>query len=215
MRKVNSEMLVIVSDIHANFNLLQKFSSLIEKSGISCENVYILGDIVHEGNTDDDECLDLIRKKRYNAVRGNHEDDILKKRPIFDVPKLMRYRRISQDNLQYLHRLPENISVCNVMLSHSVPGESYSRLYNKNMAQKIFDSWPSKTSVIFIGHSHVENSFCHDLSENLCSEILDKGFTIRDNKRYLINLGLFADNGCFILYDTYFKRITRTNVNGL
>jgi predicted phosphodiesterase len=66
---------IVVGDIHGCYDELQR---LLDKIGpTSNDTVVSVGDIVRKGPAPD-RCLDLWRTRRYRAVRGNQEEELLR-----------------------------------------------------------------------------------------------------------------------------------------
>jgi predicted phosphodiesterase len=63
--------MALFSDIHGNLRALEKILKFLEENEIS--KIYHLGDSIAIGPKNK-EVLDLMRKKRVNMIRGNHED---------------------------------------------------------------------------------------------------------------------------------------------
>ena len=72
---------VIYSDIQGNYRSLERFFKKLSNSPDLDETTQLicLGDIVDKGDSfDDNLCIERIRKSKSIAVRGNHEDRVLR-----------------------------------------------------------------------------------------------------------------------------------------
>lgn len=167
----------IISDIHSNVEALRAVLQEFEDRHV--EKIICLGDIIGLGSRPD-ECVALLQEnsdKILCAVRGNHENYLLKELPVHNhgdktkakLPKeildLFRWnhRQIVESSLNYLKKLPEyaivEVEGTKIFVSH-YPKENdvYRQFYykpNLKESEEIFAGYDA--DVYLYGHTHIRN----------------------------------------------------------
>ena len=160
----------IVSDIHGNWEALQRVFEDIDRRGIA--SVLCLGDVVGYG-PDPDKCIDLVRARCAVYLMGNHEEALLKAPigfyslareaiawtrkklfgPWWKPWRALRYRRILASLPRFAH-LPE------CLLVHGSPRDPTSeyllpRDFLLTDAEVIRELFSFQERVCFTGHTHM------------------------------------------------------------
>ena len=174
--------IAILSDIHANFQALQKAFEIIDAKEI--EQVYCLGDIVGYG-AEPNECVAMIRERNVSCIIGNHDKAVL---DVEQAEHLNRYaraaiewtaRQLAPDHRDFLSGLPYSIVAHQSTFVHASPDipEEWNYIVTAYDAQQYFHCLT--TPLCWVGHSHVSGVYCEDLK----TKKLVKG------KRFIINVG--------------------------
>ncbi len=195
---------VIYSDIQGNYKALEKFFRVVDRMDTSTDTELIcLGDIVDKGvSFDDNLCIEKIKNSGSIAVRGNHEDRVLRNH-------IESSRKINLENLDYIQNLPLEITLDNsnekIYLTHA---PSKKRIFEAYEAQEEFKNLPEFIDLCFFGHSHKYSIF----SKNKVGQVREEKFGINDKfqldakNKYLINpggIGLFYDlPQTYLLFDS-------------
>jgi putative phosphoesterase len=174
--------IAIISDIHSNLQALEKALSLID--GMSVTEIVCLGDIVGYGGNPN-ECVDLVRQRASRCVIGNHDAAALDTTRSWYFTKDGRtaidwtHKVLTKESSEYLSSLPFRIEADHFTLVHANPAEPETWAYVSTLeeASAQFDHF--KTSLCFIGHTHIPS---------VCGEDL-KTFILKDDIRFLINVG--------------------------
>ena len=158
-------MIFIISDIHGNIDALKKFFGTIKtKPG---DKIYSLGDYMgyyYHSN----ECLNLLRKKRVNCIKGNHDINFIKSLKNKKILKKFNERygnayfeasqKITLKNLLFLKRMKTKMEIKikdkKILLSHGSPWKNDFYLYPdvKKIFLKKFLKY--KHEIFFVGHTH-------------------------------------------------------------
>ena len=178
----------IISDIHGNLEALN--SALNELNDM--DKLICLGDIVGYG-PNPEECIQIIREKADVVIAGNHDwgavgkTDIGNFNPVAHKAILWTMEHISISSREYLANLPLMHTEENFTFVHgcfSIP-ENWYYILGPGDAEKEF--LYLKTSVGFIGHSHVPGIFVKSTGK---VHILFSSKIAVDNKsQYIINCG--------------------------
>jgi len=155
---------LILSDIHGNQPALAAALDAVP----DVDAVFCLGDIVHFG-PDPAGCVDLIRQRAGQVVRGNHDEEIVRLfhalpgalPPVADGAKWSHWTaaQLSRDQVDYLAGLPEEIALDldghRVLLRHDLPlpgplimPDAAESLVASRLDARSFD-------VMFVGHVHM------------------------------------------------------------
>lgn len=154
---------IILADVHANYAALSAVLEVVAHE----DTIFCLGDLVLYG-PNPKECIDLIRSRKIQVVRGNHDDEIVKltRQPAETLDKSddIRWKQWSagqlcKDQIDYLARLPEEIEQqwdgCDVRLRHDLPlpGEL---IFPDTPMERIESRMDAKPcDFMFVGHVHV------------------------------------------------------------
>lgn len=172
----------IISDIHSNLEALIAAFEEIDNRNI--ETVYCLGDIIGYG-ADPDVCVDLVRERCDDVIRGNHDEAAALYANLSYLPKdgqkAARHnrKRLTDEHVEYVAGLPYQFNAHNCTFVHASPQEpaSWKRLASFIEAQNQFDNF--ETDVCFIGHTHIPAIISNKLGV----------LSVRRGYRYLINVG--------------------------
>lgn len=157
--------LLIVSDIHANYEALKRLDSI----EADYDHLVFLGDAVDYG-PEPKGCIDFIKKRAYRAVRGNHDNALAYNTDCGCSSKYKhlsletrRYNRMLLDNedISYLAGLPLMdrfaLGDSSFFMTHASPkGDLYRYLY----PQMSDDAWGSEidgidAGFVLLGHIHI------------------------------------------------------------
>lgn len=72
--------IAVISDIHANLPALEEVLNGIDSQNV--DFIYCLGDLVNQ-HVWNNEVVELIRKRKIPAVKGNHDDGIARGKHFF------------------------------------------------------------------------------------------------------------------------------------
>jgi len=177
-----SMRVAIISDIHGNLEALEKTSEIIEAKDI--DDIICLGDLVGYG-ANPNECIDYVDRRTKKVLLGNHDQAAfdLKQTEYFNT-----YARraahwthdvLTQEHNQYLQSLPYALTETELTFVHSSPfePEEWHYIFSNREASRNFNHF--KTSLCFVGHSHVPGVYCED----------QRTREIKKGLRYLINVG--------------------------
>ena len=189
-------MKAIISDIHGNFEALQKVLADIKSQGI--EEIYCLGDIIGYG-PNPCECIDAVRKTKM-CLLGNHDQAALfdpegfnasAERAIFWTRKTLEGNTSgSEERWEFLGELPRMTREGDFMFVHGSarnPLNEYvfpEDIYNQRKMERIFGL---VDKYCFQGHTHIPGVFTEDLNF-LAPEEIDFTHQLGDQKA-LVNVG--------------------------
>lgn len=174
--------IAILSDIHSNLQSLTKAFSIIDE--LKVDKVYCLGDIVGYGGNPN-ECLSLVRKRAAACVLGNHDLGAI------DTSQAEYFTRpgrtaaqwtnsvLSDDNKDFLSKLPYRAQVGQLTLVHANPAEPTEWTYITSLEDAALQFPHFETDLCFIGHTHIPS---------VCGEDL-KTFQLKKGVRSLVNVG--------------------------
>ena len=154
--------IAVVSDIHSNLEALTEVLKEIES--IKVDAIYCLGDIVGYG-PQPNECIDLIKSVTDKVVVGNHDSAVINQTDMMLFNSYAREstewtrRMITDENYEYLLKLPLKISENDLLFVHSTPliPEDWNYILTQHSAEKHFNYFTEQAC--FIGHSHRPEMF--------------------------------------------------------
>jgi len=194
-------LIAVISDIHGN---LPAFQEVIKKTEeLHAEIVYCLGDTVGYGPFPN-ECVDLVREKCAVVLKGNHDSGLTGETPLDDFNhygvSAIQWSKtvVTKENCEYLRTLPFTAEEKGLTLAHSSPNkpQSWNYILTMRAAQENFAAF--KTTLAFIGHTHVPVIIGEDGSVN----------RYKPGLRHIINVGSVGQprdgnpDAAFGLYDT-------------
>ena len=203
--------IAILSDIHANFEALSCVMQRAQE--LSCDIIYVLGDIVGY-NADPNNCCELIREKAQQVVLGNHDEMISSAFPIPSgmlnpaAERSMRWTRevLHQDHKEWLNRLPRSnvLEEHKLTIAHTFPQtDDWNYVTTGYQAEQILER--QQTQLCCIGHTHEPMTFGE---QDRVWMNLQAGHTIELNgHKHLINVGSIGQprnrdpRACFGIYD--------------
>ena len=155
---------LILADVHGNEPALTAVLDAVP----DVDAVFCLGDIVHFG-PDPAGCVDLIRARADQVVRGNHDEEVVRlfraapsaSPPVTDSAKWSHWTaaQLSEDQVDYLAGLPEEIQLemdgRRVLLRHDLPlpGPLIMPDAPESLIASRLDARPF--DVMFVGHVHM------------------------------------------------------------
>ena len=144
----------LIADAHGNLPAFEKALNILKKYGVS--KIFFLGDAVgyipHLG------VLRLLRKNNIIAVKGNHEDNLIKEN--FVNEEMYQFKRcreqLNDDDKNWLTSLPLKFKLetkgIRLEFSHGSPDAPLTGyLYPDSELQQYK---PSKPTIYFNGHTH-------------------------------------------------------------
>lgn len=171
----------IFSDVHGNYCALKKFFEETTRA----DRYLCLGDIVHNGNSfDENLCLNLIRAKEAIAIRGNHDNFVLKNEDAGG--EILPY------NLEYIANMPQKLTIDGkYFLLHS---PSLNRIFTAEDAEREFKEesflLPPKIKICFFGHSHQRAVYFKNCKRQFEEETIEKDvLLLKPELTYFINPG--------------------------
>lgn len=185
----------VISDIHGNLEALKSTFKYIEKIGV--DSIICLGDIVGYG-AQPNECCDLVREKVVDVVIGNHDAgccgllDSSWFNPVAIRSLDWTVETLSDENMQWLKKLPYSIKKDNCVFSHALLYKKEEFYYDDELIPIYysFNEMNEKCEISFIGHSHKSNVLKADKKNNrLCEWQNIPEIAIEKLFKYIINVG--------------------------
>jgi len=181
----------LLSDVHSNLEAFRAVIKDLERESV--DHVCFLGDIVGYG-ADPAQCIDILKGLTSWIVAGNHDwaavgltdtsyFNSAAKKAVDWTTEL-----ISPSHQKFLKSLPLTCMPSGIQLAHATPHkpERWGYIYSLQEAQDGFNH--AEQQICFIGHSHSPVTFVEN-SEGTVSLLPDSSFSIRDEYRYIINVG--------------------------
>ncbi|MBW3021865.1 metallophosphoesterase, partial [Candidatus Woesearchaeota archaeon] len=133
---------IVFSDIHGNYDNLSRFHDGLR--GFNYSRAYCLGDIIHNGQTyDENRVINLLREMGAVCIKGNHD---MRK----DAPKIL------PTNKEFLQNLEARTEVGDILFTH-IPVSGDKRLISSKdylgEAEAIAKQYPH-IGFAFEGHNH-------------------------------------------------------------
>ncbi len=206
----------IISDIHGNLAALQAVLNAFEKE--KCVKILCAGDIVGYGPSPR-ECLELVRKHRILAVRGNHDHmmldssrDHLVRQEVRDAIAWTR-NELPPDDREWLGNLPRSLHYAGFEILHAShvfkPDWHYVMDSHSVMANFLFQA----TSLAFNGHTHLPLIALHRRSHSP-KLLMFRNISLPPNHKYMINVGSVGQprdrnpQAAYVTYETKDRSIT-------
>lgn len=183
----------IFSDIHANLEAYEAVLAAIKKEGVDA--YYCGGDIVGYG-ADPTACIDMTQELGCETVVGNHDwaaVDMLDTTYFNQYAKaavLWTATQLREKDEEYLKKL-ELVSQNDFSVVHGSLNrpEEFGYIFDFPAAHKSFLLLAENSkSICFIGHSHSAGVFMEEGDGEICF-ISSPDFTVKDDKRYIVNVG--------------------------
>ena len=148
--------ILVISDIHGNLTALE---TVLKDAG-ETDAIWCLGDLVGYG-PDPNQCVDYVRHlPNLTCLIGNHdaavidEMDVSTFNPEARTSIMWTKDQISDENLAYIHNLPNRIVLDQVTLVHGSPrSPTFEYLLDTYLATVNFGYFD--TSFCFVGHTHL------------------------------------------------------------
>lgn len=186
--------IVILSDIHGNFEALQAVEN--DFGQLEIDKVICLGDIIGYG-PDPDQVVDFVRDHGFLAILGNHEfalKDIRGRRWLnFQAAENneMTEQLLSQENREYCSNLPGFLQFEGAHFVHGYPKDNVFRYLNRQPEaelQSLFTRYSER--FFFIGHTHRLHQIVLDKNGQLEKKKLSRGqYVLMPEAKYIFNCG--------------------------
>ena len=187
----------VIADIHSNLDAFLAVLRDVESKG-GCEELWCLGDIVGYG-PEPHACIELLRHYKHVCVAGNHDwaaignIDISDFNPYAAQAILWTREQLSDDDMDYLQKLPERIVKGDFTLVHGSPRHPIWEYLDMDWlsAKDIEDNFNSfNTRICLVGHSHKPIIFEQDSSAQYSIMVIPPEIKLGSKKsRLIINPG--------------------------
>jgi predicted phosphodiesterase len=185
--------LAIISDIHGNFEALQRVLEDIGQAG--ADRIVCLGDNIGYG-PEPEEVVNELRRLEVPCLMGNHEKALTSsaylKRLNFTAQESMRITRklLSPANQQYSKALPGFHTEDGVRFVHGCPPDSATvYLYEPSAVRlrKLFDTFPEE--LCFFGHTHLLVLYGWQADKVETTFMKEGVYRLSPGQRCLVNVG--------------------------
>lgn len=188
----------VISDIHSNLEALRVVMEYLDHERVT--DIYCCGDIVGYGSNPN-ECIDLLREYRVQAVTGNHDQAACGRADLSRFNDAGRSaiqwtrKRLTTDRREYLQQLPltrdKELEQKTVSLVHGSPinplwGYMFHRkdIYMSSRLQR------NNTFLQLFGHTHQQALFSVQQDDITRQSIQEKCELIKDKEiSYYLNPG--------------------------
>ncbi|HPD18347.1 MAG: metallophosphoesterase family protein [Candidatus Goldbacteria bacterium] len=207
----------IISDIHSNLEALNSVLEFLQLNSV--DKIICCGDIVGYG-PDPKQCINKLRLlNNFSSVMGNHDAVIINKTDISnfnneakEAAKINK-SMISKDEMDYINSLKTTLSENDALFVHGSPRDPINEyLFLLEKFNKVMSFFTEK--ICFVGHTHHPIVFESDgKDDNNFFQNIDV-FKLKDNKRYIINVGSVGqprDNNpqaCVVFFDTKYLTVS-------
>jgi putative phosphoesterase len=145
----------LISDVHANLPALEAvLDDMPEVDSLVC-----LGDVVGY-NAHPAECVDLVQSECDYVLQGNHDREVRNPERYSSNRQAeagLRYaeKELSDDQVEYLLELPEEVEIENVLTVHSHPENLDEYVFPGDFPEMrpYLDSYDG----LFLGHTHLQH----------------------------------------------------------
>jgi diadenosine tetraphosphatase ApaH/serine/threonine PP2A family protein phosphatase len=210
----------IFSDVHGNLEALEAVAEDFGRRGIT--RAFFIGDAVGYGPSPN-ECLKMIAELTTVRLMGNHDHAVLQENGPEEFNKhaqaAIRWTRtaLNAEARQILHSFTMSQTVGQHHLVHASPLRPQHWDYILDQltalaALKNFSEW-----VCFVGHTHQPRIF-QEAKDSPCSELPAADLHIKDDARYIINVGSVGQprdgdpRACYAVYDPERQQLTYARV---
>ena len=181
--------IVIIADIHANLEALEKTLDIVRTK--KSDLIVCLGDVVGYG-ANPNECLALVRASVPHILLGNHDQAAIdltgaeKFNPYALASARWTNQQLTDENKQFLRSLPFTLQLQDLFFVHASPyePEEWHYIISSADARDNFDHF--REPVCFVGHSHVAGMFMRNNEGHAGTK---QGWEIRRGEKYIINVG--------------------------
>ena len=214
-------LLGVFGDIHSNIEALTSVYTRLTNLG--CQRIVCLGDVVGYGASPG-ECIDFLRFKGINCIKGNHDYFTLNCEEKIDWEMreytkhslLWTQTQLTKEQIEWLEALPFNTQIDNIQFVHSsmetVDGEYWPYILDAKTAQ--FHFYLQDCQVAFCGHIHIPLLFTCSGNNGIKMEMLKATtLALQSNNKYLISPGATGQprdldwRASAVVYDTLSGRI--------
>lgn len=180
----------LISDVHANLEALQAVLDVIDANGVG--QIVCLGDVVGY-NANPNECVDIIRERGIPTVCGNHDavacgiEEPLGFNPIALQAALWTRDQLSEENLDWLRELPDNVGFDHFLAAHGSPTDRDCYMFTwEDVLPHLSYVAEMRHSLCFFGHTHSPGIFSADGTYGVDQ---DSRFALTEDKVFFINPG--------------------------
>jgi predicted phosphodiesterase len=207
--------IAILSDVHGNLEALRAVIVDAEKAGAT--EMICLGDVVGYG-ADPQECLTLVRANCRVILRGNHDEEAARDRPLVGYNPVARAalehtRKVLCDrSREFLHDLPLTHSSPHFSAVHSSLADPEEFDYVCDAESAFLHFEVQSDNLCFCGHTHVPciwERTRHSLRVSPPHE-----FVPRRDRRCLVNVGSVGQprdgnpDACYVLLEPESRRLS-------
>ena len=202
--------IAVLGDIHGNFEALQ--AVLADMDAVRPERVFCTGDIVGYG-ADPRECLQVVRERGWPTVIGNWElvvapggtvspDEF---NPFAKASAYWTRGVLTDDDRQYLGKLPESICQDGIQVVHGFPGEGKATRYLIRLEDAADGFAAAAAPTVFLGHTHLPITF---LGTQPVTFTAQAQFQLAGGTRAIVNTGSVGQprdgdaRASYAVYDT-------------
>lgn len=203
MTKGENLRFAVFSDIHSNLEGLQ--AVLAEAGRLRVDGLLCCGDVVGY-NADPQACVDLVREKGVQCIRGNHErglQDLDEGRtpnmnPLAMEALLFTREALPTEHKEWLVSLPDLLPVRDsFLLFHGSPSDPDEYIFDPFEAAYAFkslvhDHRPPANFLCFIGHTHICAAYAFDAEQRrVQNKAVGSGdrFLLKPGAHYMFNVG--------------------------
>ncbi|HMF27295.1 MAG TPA: metallophosphoesterase family protein [Candidatus Cybelea sp.] len=205
---------VIVSDVHANIESLQRVLSSIGSE----DTLISLGDVVGYG-PNPNECVAALSERATHAVLGNHDLAAVEN---FGVENFNSAARaaiawtqgvLDDTTKRWLNALPYELRLPDFLLVHGAPVDYFEYILDKAAAARAFER--TDAGIVFVGHTHIAEYWDRDAEGNIGHRHMQQGgeLELEADKRYIIDVGSVGQPrdlnplACYVEYDSEARRV--------
>jgi len=185
--------IAILSDIHGNYDALQKV--LADAKHAHVDSLICLGDCIGYG-PEPEAVIQEVRRLEIPSILGNHEMAALDPSHLDWFNPLARrsleqtIRMLSENSLNYIRQLPFYRIVSQARFVHGYPPDSaQTYLFQKSAPElrKTFETMAER--LCFVGHTHTLEIIRYD-GRQVDRTLLGEGKTnVADDVSYIVNVG--------------------------
>lgn len=157
---MSMQELVIVSDIHGNFDALKAIMDNFSK-----KQIYCLGDLVGYG-ANPNEVIEWAKKNNVKCVMGNHEYAVITGDVSWfnlEAQKAILWTRsnLREENFDFIKKLPKKIEIkldsIRILFVHGSPNDPIFEYVFPDTHEGLFDYYllSNNVDVIGLGHTHI------------------------------------------------------------
>ncbi|MFA7343985.1 MAG: metallophosphoesterase family protein [Terrimicrobiaceae bacterium] len=149
--------LAVLSDIHSNLDALEAVTAELDAADI--DNVVCLGDVVGYAAYPE-ECINLIRRRGWHTVLGNHDDALdntSAKEQMNDMANAgvrLAEKQVSGGNREWLGSLPMKLSRAHAVFTHASLDSSEEWPYLIDVESALLHFLEQQIPLCFVGHTH-------------------------------------------------------------
>lgn len=182
-------MLVILSDIHANFEALEAVLADIDRHEVS--SMVCLGDFVGYGASPN-ECVERVRPLIEHGLIGNHDAAAIGRLSLGDfnneAATAARWteQALTAETRSYLESLPYKARWHDALLVHASPTEPEEWHYVLSPFDAEEELRSFEEQICFIGHSHYPGTFEQNTRGVDYTRVAE--IRLRDDHRYIVNV---------------------------